>query len=696
MLFGAAYYPEYQPYDRLEADIALMRQAGMNLVRLGESAWASWEPDDGRFELDRMHRVLEQVHAAGIRAVLGTPTYAIPPWLARKYPEIMARRADGTPIPYGGRQNADFTHPAYRYHAARVIRAIVGRFAAHPAVIGYQVDNETGIELLHNDGVFAAFVDYLRRRYGDVEELNNVWGLTYWSQRLSRWADLWRPAGNTCPGYDLDWRRFQASLTTEFLGWQAAIVREYARPGQFVTHCLVGGHGRPAADRFAIAQLLDLPAENIYVAAQDGLSLPEPDNAARYAPSWCEPGGARRLSLMADMGRSGNQRRFLVTETNAQAIGLSHENFPAYDGQWRLMVYALLARGAEGVSYWHWHTCHQGNEQYWAGVLGHDLEPGRAYQELARTGRELSEHASVLDGLRPDADVALLYSQDSKYALSFQPPLADPQTGAPDRQSYEQIFDAFYRAFFDTGAQLAILHPDQAWEAYPVLVAPALYIADEALCERLAHYARDGGHLVLSFRSGYADEFARARWTRAPGPLRDAVGASYQEFSTLPDPLGVTGYGDGLALPPAARATAWADGLQLEGASALAGYDHPHFGRFPAATTRRHGAGRVTYIGTLPGPSFGAALARWVTDSTRMQPAWPGLPSSVRATTATTADGGARLYFLSNWSAQPASTRSPISGHDLLSGDRYEAGDPVPLPAWDLRILRVPADDPAR
>jgi beta-galactosidase len=188
------------------------------------------------------------------------------------------------------------------------------------------------------------------------------------------------------------------------------------------------------------------------------------------------------------------------------------------------------------VSYWHWHTCHQGNEQYWAGVLGHDLEPGRAYQELARTGRELSEHASVLDGLQPDADVALLYSQDSKYALSFQPPLADQQTGAPDRQSYEQIFDAFYRAFFDTGAQLAILHPDQAWDAYPVLVAPALYIAGEALCERLARYARDGGHLVLSFRSGYADEFGRARWTRAPGPLRDAVGASTRNSRPCPVP----------------------------------------------------------------------------------------------------------------------------------------------------------------
>ena len=140
MRYGAAYYPEYQPYDRLERDIALMREANLTFVRLGESTWSNWEPADGRFEFGWMEKVVDALHEVGIEVLLGTPTYAIPPWLHRKYPEIMAVRARGERVWYGGRQNVDLTHAAYRFHAERVIRAVVRHFAGHSAVIGYQVD----------------------------------------------------------------------------------------------------------------------------------------------------------------------------------------------------------------------------------------------------------------------------------------------------------------------------------------------------------------------------------------------------------------------------------------------------------------------------------------------------------------------------------------------------------------------------
>src|ERR671918_3226557 len=121
MLYGAAYYPEYQPYERLEDDLKLMVEANLNVVRVGESTWATWEPEDGRFELDWMRQVLDRVHEAGIKAILGTPTYAIPAWLHRKHPEIMAQRADGRRIPFGTRQNVDVTHPTYRFYAERIL-----------------------------------------------------------------------------------------------------------------------------------------------------------------------------------------------------------------------------------------------------------------------------------------------------------------------------------------------------------------------------------------------------------------------------------------------------------------------------------------------------------------------------------------------------------------------------------------------
>jgi beta-galactosidase len=686
MLYGAAYYHEYQPYERLEDDLKLMVEANLNVVRVGESTWATWEPEDGRFELDWMRQVLDGVHEAGIKAILGTPTYAVPPWLHRKHPEIMAQRAGGQRVPYGGRQNVDLTHPAYRHHAERVVRAVVGAFADHPAVIGFQVDNEAGLELLHNHGVFQAFVDHLRRTHGTVERLNELWGLAYWSHRLHSWADLWVPDGNTNPGYQLAWRRFQAALVTEFLAWQASIVREYKRPDQFVTHCLAGGHGRPAADRVAVAQVLDVPAENLYYQMQDALELPGKTTTHDHpSPSWLGDTGTWMLYLQADLARSAAPAGFLVTETNALTIGEAHTNAPAYDGQWRLAAYALIARGARGVSYWHWHTCHQGNETYWQGILSHDLEPGRCYQEISRIGAELAAHGGMLDELEPDADVAVLYSQDSRYALSFQPPLAMPGSAEPDRHAYERIFNAFYRGFFDAGAQLAVVHPAQPFERFPVLVVPALYIADDALLGRLVAYAEAGGHLLVSFRCGYADEHARARWTRPPGILREAVGASYQEYNNLAVPLGMVA-ADGFALPAGACAAAWADGLELEGATPLATYDHRHLGRFAAATTHRFGQGQVTYVGTLPDPAFGRAVAEFMLQQAGVRSRWADLPPSARVTGASTRKGR-RLWFVSNWAWEPVTVPTPVSGVSLLSGRGVREGGSVELGAWDVDIV---------
>src|SRR4051812_28870430 len=177
VLYGVAYYAEYQPYDRLERDLDLMAEAGLTVIRVGESVWSTWEPEPGRFEVDWLQPVLDGAHARGIAVILGTPTYAAPPWLRAAHPEIAAETATGERVPWGYRQEIDFSHPVFRTHAERVIRAVIARCADHPAVIGFQVDNEPGLHLLHNEGVFAGFLEFLRAEYGTVDELNRQWGL---------------------------------------------------------------------------------------------------------------------------------------------------------------------------------------------------------------------------------------------------------------------------------------------------------------------------------------------------------------------------------------------------------------------------------------------------------------------------------------------------------------------------------------
>jgi beta-galactosidase len=691
-----AYYAEYQPYDRLDRDLDLMAQAGLNVIRVGESVWSTWEPEDGRFNLDWLQPVLDGAHQRGINVILGTPTYAMPPWLVRKYPEVTAERRTGERIPYGHRQDADYSHPAFRYHADRLVREVVGRYVDHPAIIGYQVDNEPGMELFHNRGVFQAFVDRLRERYGDVEALSDRWGLVYWSHRLSRWADLWVPDGNTVPSYDLAWRRFQSTLTTEFISGQAALVKEIARPDQFVTTCMA--LSRPAFDPADLNRALDIAAVNPYYPMQEALTMPTaPPEAARARPRWSQIAGTWAIYLQADLTRAAREQPFLVTETNAMAIGEPHSNFPAYDGQWRQAAWALVSRGARMVEYWHWHSNHFGHETYWLGVLNHDGEPGRCYDEVKRIAGEFQRAGAAVADLVPDADVAMLYSRESKWAMEFQPPLAAEGDLEPDAGSYDRILARFYEGLFGAGLQADIVyaqHLGSDAEAlvarWPVLVVPGLYVADDVLLDVLDAYARAGGHLVLGFRSGYADDEGRPRTEVMPGRLRAAVGASYAEYTNLAAPVALrAGTNGGFVLPEGATATAWADALVPESAETLVHYEHAHLGRWAAVTTHAHGRGRVTYVGTLPDRPLAVALARW------LRPApdpWEQRPETVTVTSARN-PAGERVHFVSNWSWEPTSLVLPIAARDVLSdADLRREGD-LELGAWDIRVLVESARD---
>jgi beta-galactosidase len=692
VLFGAAYYHEYQPSPRLQEDLDLMAAANMTVIRVGESTWSQWEPEDGRFDLEWMTPILDGAHERGISVILGTPTYAVPMWLARRYPEIAAETSSGQPLGWGARQEVDYTHPAFKFHAERVIRKIIERFAKHPAVIGYQVDNEPGLLAFHNRGVFQRFADELRHQYGTVENLNKEWGLVYWSHQLSTWADLWTPDNNAQPQYDLAWRRFQARLTTEFLQWQTAIVREYSTPEQFVTTCIA--YDRPSQHDQDMTRDFDVTAGNPYYAMQDAFAVP-PSNAT---PQGWATSGAWTLFQSGDRMYSSKQAPFLVTETNAGAIGGSAMQYPAFDGQWRQAAYAFISRGAEMIEYWHWATNHYGAETYWIGILPHDQKPGRVYRELAQLGAELKTADRKLVGLTPDASIGMIYSNDSKWGLAGQPCfLAEaPMTG--DERSYQKIFEAFYQGAFRAGSPVRILHdrqitgsegqnldPAEVAKELPVLIAAGLYIADDALLDWLRAYAEAGGHLVLGMRTGYADHEARARLETKPSRLAEQAGVSYQEFSQLDVPLKLEA-AESLQLSAGSRATRWIDYLEQQDATVLASYTHPQYGRYSAISTSATGSGRITTIGTLPNTELAADIIRWLTAENHGF--WEDLPEAVTVHSATTAEGG-RLHFVHNWGWEPATIASPMPLDDLLDSERTNLTK-IELAAWDVRVLIEP------
>ena len=693
LLFGASYYHEYMPTPRLDVDMQLMSDANFNVIRVGESVWSKWEPRQGDFNLEWLGPILDAAHAHGISVIIGTPSYAVPPWLRKGYPATTAERSPGHPIPYGHRQDVDFTNPQYLRLVKRLVTRIVTRYRDHPAVIGWQVDNEPGIEILHNSGVREAFATYLQSRYHGVQDLNQQWGLTYWAHELSKWDELWSAEGNTVPSFDIEWRRFQASLTTTFITWQLALVRALCRPDHFITTCI--DRNRPAVDLRDLAHQLDVTAINIYYdtplrgptnGKDEGVERPRSVSAERGTPAG--------LRFASDIARGARQERFMVTETNASSTFGISESEPLYAGQLRQAAWAMIARGADMIEYWHWHTNHYGNETYWGGVLGHSLEPGRTYQEVKAIGAEMKQVAHDLREFRPDSSVAFLTSKDSEWAMQFQPPLLDSD-GSPDRNSYWRFVRPFYDGFVAAGCQADVFDardfagvPADLVKRWPVVVAAGLYISDDALLATLHEYVLAGGHLVLGPRSGYADSLARPRTAIMPGVLRQHAGVRYTEYNTLRSPLTVQSN----ALDGGAHiADYWVDCLEAEGATVLAGYDHPHFSRFAAITNCTSGRGEVTTVGALPGDSLAASLARWVRNrSLTAASNWEHLPPQVTVTSGVN-EVAERVWFLHNWSWDVIEVTVPFESRLLFDGHAVLSNTKIYLEPWGVALLKQSA-----
>jgi beta-galactosidase len=670
VLYGAAYYPEYMPYDRVDKDVELMQKAGINVVRMGESTWSLWEPEDGRFEYAWMDHVVDALHKAGIQVIMGTPTYNIPAWMAHQHPEILARQLGGKQNTYGMRQNMDTDSPAYRFYAERLIRHLVAHYRDNPAVIGWQIDNETSAYNAANEDVFIGFQHYLEKKFVTPEALSKAWFLQYWGENLHTWEDLPTPDGAISTGYKLEWSRWSQMRVTDFLHWQAELVREAAAPNQFVTTDFAGGLKHDVNEE-AVAASLDIAADNVYHGWQDHFDGSEQSLREDYIRS-VKPGN-----------------NFLVTETNAQSTDwTSAYQFPPYDGQLREDVYTHLSNGANMVEYWHWASIHGGQETYWKGVLSHDLEPNRAYAEVTRTAHELSKVGPHLVGLKIHNPVAILWSRDSLNAISFMPfTSSGPQWSfAPPTADYGSLVRQFHKSLYELNVGTDFVFPEtKDFSAYKLLIVPALYIADDALLERISDYVKNGGHVVMTFKSGFANENSAVRWVRAPGPLREAAGFSYQEFSNLDHPLALKG--DPFQLGKDNKVEHWAEFLQLEHARAIATYDHPFFGKWPAITENVYGTGTLLYEGTYLSDPMQTAILRRTLNQLGLIGPDQQLPPAVHVQHGVN-QLGKRIHYYFNYSGMEAkAVYSYAPGSNLLDGRGVGTGDELTLAPWDVVIV---------
>lgn len=646
LYFGAAYYDEYMPVSRVEEDMRLMKAAGMNVIRIAESTWSTWEPRDGEFDFTSLHRMLQGAQKYGIQVIVGTPTYAIPPWMAAKYPDILADTHAG-PCKYGHRQNMDITHPGYRFHCERIIRQLMVQVMPYDNVIGFQLDNETKHYDTCGTRAQAMFRQWLQDRFGTVQALNQAFGLAYWSNSLGSWEDLPDVRGTINGSLAAEYEAFQRHLVTEFLAWQRSIIDEYRRPEQFVTHNFDYewrdySHAlQPDADQFDAACSCTVAGCDIYHPTGGRLT-------------------GREISFGGDLARGLKRgENFFVLETQAQGpVG----RLP-WPGQLRLQAFAHLANGANMVEYWHWHSIHNGIESHWKGVLSHDFTPGVVYQEAASIGRDFQRLGARLINLKRKSPVAVIVSNRSLTGMKHSAAFAGPNYG----DTLRWIYDGLFRL----NVPCDILDDTaRDFSAYQMVVLPGLYCAGDSLISALREYAAAGGYVLATFRSLFADENSKIRWTPQPGGMTDVFGMTYDGFTV---PEGVPGVRE------------WMELLRPDpDTKTLLSYDHPAYAGYAAATLHCWKKGGAAYLGAMLGENALDAVLTVLLPQMGLSLGAERWPLVVKEGEN---DFGRRLRYLLNYSDKDGTAAAPADCVELLSGQRYIGGSRVSLPAWGVAIL---------
>jgi beta-galactosidase len=672
LLYGAAYYDEYMPYDRLDKDVEMMKKAGINTVRIAESTWSTCEPQPGVFDFSHVERVMDAMEEAGINVIIGTPTYAVPTWMVKAHPDVLAETVRGRGI-YGTRQIMDITHPVYLFYAERVIRELMKLTAHRKCVIGFQLDNETKYYGTAGKNVQEQFVKYIREKFhDDLDALNYEFGLDYWSNRINAWEDFPDVRGTINGSLGAEFEKFQRTLVDKFLGWQADIVNEYRREDQFVTHNLDfewRGYSygiQPYVNHLHASQCLTIAGTDIYHPTQDDLTGVE-------------------IAFGGDLIRSLKQDNYLVIETEAQGF----PGWTPYKGQLRLQAYSHLASGANSVMYWHWHSIHNACETYWKGILSHDFQENATYREACIIGNEFARLGKHLVNLKKKNEVAVLVSNEALTALNWF--RIQEQAPGADAKSiyYNDVMRWMYDTLYHMNIECDFIWPEsENLDQYKAIIVPALYAAPDELLIRLNQYVENGGTLIASFKTAFANENVKVSHEVQPHILSNCFGVHYDQF-TFPKNVGLTGEvilkktdQKGNAHP---AANVFMELLVSEGAEVLASYEHYNWKDYAAITRNHYGKGQAVYIGCMTDEETLKSVYKAVLPEADVEIPEYHYPIIVRK--GLNDLGKTVCYFLNYSGMELEMPYDYKNGIELLENTAVENGTALQMPAWGVKIV---------
>jgi beta-galactosidase len=662
---GVAYYPEQWPEERWPVDARMMAEAGIGVVRMAEFSWSTLEPQRGAFEFGWLDRAMSLMAENGIDVVLGTPTAAPPGWLIAEHPDILPVDREDRVFPFGHRRHYCPNNATYRQESRRIVGALAERYGADERVGAWQIDNEFG-ERCYCSRCEAAFRQWLEERYGSLEQLNASWGTAFWSQTYRSWdhiplpiaGDIPLPEGfmraSPSPAHALDYRRFASDSFVQYQRLQIDEIRRHSK--------------RPITHNMRSFRFKELDYQNL---ARD-LDFLAWDNypLLNGSDGWLEP------ALNCDAIRGLKDVPFWVMEQQVGPLGWETIRTPRR-GQMRLHTYQMLAHGAEVVCYFRWRSARFGTEQHWYGVLDHDGRPNRRLRELSELAQELARIDALLAGAVSPAQAAVVYDYDARFALEIQP--TNPALAHVD------TLRAHYGALRRQGLGVDVLAPAEDLSSYSLVVAPSLYVIDEAVAAALRSYVEGGGLLVLGPRSGFKDRTNAVPERPLPTWLDELAGLEVSDIASFLD-------GRVVQLAHVERGAdlefrGWFEELSLKGARAVYRYRDNDFAGAAAVAMNAVGAGRVVYIGGAATVETLDELYRWLAREATLDVVVA--PEDVELVRLRSSDSGTELLFLLNYAHEDRAISIPGAPASHLDG-ALEAGSLV-LGPHGVALLESPA-----
>lgn len=619
---GIDYYPEHWSPSLWEKDIRQMAHMGIHTVRLGEFAWCRLEPEEGIFDFGWLDKVIGMIKAEGMQVILGTPTNCPPLWMYQKYPDIIQWEQDGTRSNLGIRGHRCMQNAVFRGFAERIIDKLAERYAGKPEIAGWQLDNEIEINHCTCPACSEKFRSWVKEKYKTMEAVNAAWGTDVWSGEYSDWqqitplrmkANYQRQWYN--PAWLLDYERFSAYATADYINFQAAIIRKYDADAIITTNACFT-NGMPDFHQ---------AFRNLNVAGYDN-----------YPPVVIprEPEALYSNAFGLDFIRGTKQKDFWIMEQLGGHMGCWAPISPTMEpGMLEGYAMQAVAHGAELLSFFRWRTSLSGAEMFCHGLLDHSGVPNRRLAELGGLIERLKKLPELKD-TKVRSRVAILYGADQEFAMR--------------NQKQSEVFDywtqlrLFHNACMGLGVNVDVIEETADLSGYQVVIAPTHFVTDPVVVEHLEQFAREGGSVVITNRSGVQDKHGNCIvGEQLPTGFSRLCGCRVAEY----DPIGEARQRMRLHRGGTYEITGWCDLLELDTAEVCATYMDRFYAGTPAITRNSYGKGWAYYVGTIGRKSLYRTLLLRICEEQEI-PVLEVLPQGVEANSRESSRG--TLWFLFN------------------------------------------------